>query len=120
MTNNELSELEENTVKLVSKEKLVYQSELPELIGCSTGYASKIARKLSNMDLIIREKEDSETGRNKIVLKSTKKDPEELNFNLLMAGDMLSPFVGEDKVDIQSDRFTEWLMNLSREHQKNK
>jgi len=25
---------------------------------------------------------------------------------------MLSPFIGEDEVDIHSDRFTKWLMNL--------
>jgi len=29
-----------------------------------------------------------------------------------MTGDMLSPFVGADDVDSQSDVFTQWVMNL--------
>jgi len=32
-----------------------------------------------------------------------------------MAGDMLSPFVGEEDVDAQSDSFSQWIMNLAYE-----
>jgi hypothetical protein len=37
------------------------------------------------------------------------------DFRLLMAGDILSPFVGEENVDPQSDAFSHWLMNLTYE-----
>lgn len=36
-----------------------------------------------------------------------------LDFSLLMAGDMLSPFVGEENVDPQSDAFSQWIMSLA-------
>jgi hypothetical protein len=38
-----------------------------------------------------------------------------LEFRLLMAGDLLSPFIGEEEVDPQSDSFSQWLMNLAYE-----
>lgn len=37
------------------------------------------------------------------------------DFSLLMAGDMLSPFVGEDDIDPQSGAFTQWIMKLAYE-----
>jgi len=41
----------------------------------------------------------------------------DLDFSLLMAGDMLSPFVREEEVDPQSDAFSQWLMNLTYEEE---
>jgi hypothetical protein len=32
-----------------------------------------------------------------------------------MAGDMLSPFIGDDEIDANSDRFSRWIMNLAYE-----
>ncbi|MEF8802307.1 MAG: MarR family transcriptional regulator, partial [Halolamina sp.] len=32
---------------------------------------------------------------------------------LLMAGDMLSPFIGDEEINPQSDAFTQWIMNLA-------
>jgi hypothetical protein len=32
-----------------------------------------------------------------------------------MAGDMLSPFVGEEELDPQSDAFSQWIMTLAYE-----
>jgi hypothetical protein len=32
-----------------------------------------------------------------------------------MAGDMLTPFIGEENVDPQSDALSQWLMNLAYE-----
>ena len=41
----------------------------------------------------------------------------DLDYRLLMAGDMLSPLIGEDDVDSQSDVFTQWVMNLQYEQE---
>jgi len=41
--------------------------------------------------------------------------PRDLDFSLLMAGDMLSPFIGEEEVDAQADAFSQWMMNLAYE-----
>ena len=43
---------------------------------------------------------------------------EDLDFSLLMAGDMLSPFVGEEDIDARSDAFSQWIMNLAYEEQE--
>jgi hypothetical protein len=32
-----------------------------------------------------------------------------------MAGDMLSPFIGDEEVDAHSDTFSQWAMNLAYE-----
>jgi len=32
-----------------------------------------------------------------------------------MAGDMLSPFVGEEEIDPNGDAFSQWIMNLAYE-----
>jgi hypothetical protein len=32
-----------------------------------------------------------------------------------MAGDMLSPFIGDEEMDVNSDRFSRWIMNLAYE-----
>jgi|AntDeeMetagen192_2_1112575.scaffolds.fasta_scaffold15494_1 hypothetical protein len=108
MTDYELTKLEENAIQIINEKDLVYQNELYKLIDCSSGHGSKIARKLAEKELIIRDKDES----GKYILKRADKDPKDLNYNLLMSGNMLSPFIGEDEVDIHSDRFTKWLMNL--------
>ncbi|MFB6303188.1 MAG: MarR family transcriptional regulator, partial [Haloferacaceae archaeon] len=51
-------------------------------------------------------------GHNTYFLRPVAKD---LDFSLLMAGDLLSPFVGEEEVDPNSDAFSQWLMNLAYE-----
>ncbi len=53
-------------------------------------------------------------GRKTYYLEPTKVD---LDYRLLMAGDMLSPLIGENDVDSQSDVFTQWVMNLQYEQE---
>jgi len=36
-----------------------------------------------------------------------------------MAGDMVSPFIGEENVDPQSDVLSQWAMNLSAQVMEN-
>ena len=36
----------------------------------------------------------------------------DLDYRLLMAGDMLSPYVGEEEINPRSDAFSQWIMNL--------
>jgi hypothetical protein len=48
-------------------------------------------------------------GRKTYYLEPTKID---LDYRLLMAGDILSPLISEDDADPQSDVFTQWVMNL--------
>lgn len=110
-----LTETEEKALKAINDSGVVYQSDLSDIIDCSSGQASKVARSLSDKELIIREKSKNDKNRQTYALKKTKKDPKELDFSLLMSGNLLSPFVGEDKVDIHSEKFNQWLMNLPEE-----
>lgn len=40
---------------------------------------------------------------------------EQLDFQLLIAGDVLSPVIGEEEIDLQGDALSQWLMNLQYE-----
>ncbi len=113
MDKNELSDLQQETISVIEENKYVYQNELSDIINCSSGYVSQLVRKLSENDFIKREKDDS----GKYVLKPVKKDPKDLDFSLLLAGNEISPFIGDDDVDIKGDRFTNWIMNLMREYE---
>jgi hypothetical protein len=39
----------------------------------------------------------------------------DLEFSLLMAGDQLSPFIGEEEIDPSGDSFSQWIMALAYE-----
>ena len=51
-------------------------------------------------------------GHNTYLLSPTAAD---LEFSLLMAGDQLSPFIGDEEVDPQSDAFSQFVMNHAYE-----
>ncbi len=110
MDKDELTDLQKEAIDVVQNNNIVYQNELSDMIDCSSGYVSKMVKKLVENDFIKRKKDDS----GKYILKPTKKDPKDLDFSLLMAGDEISPFIGEDDIDIKGDKFSNWLMNLTR------
>ncbi len=111
MDKSELTELQKEAINVIEKNNSVYQNELSEIIDCSKGYVSQLAIKLSENNFIKREKDNA----GKYVLKPVKKDPKDLDFSLLLAGNEISPFIRDDDVDIKGDRFTNWLMNLMYE-----
>lgn len=113
--NSELSEDELDALQAISENDGIYQSELADIIDVSDWKGGDLARSLESMELIEREKV-SHNGSQTYVLNQAPKDPKELDFSLLLAGDMLPPFIGEDKIDHQSEGFTQWLMNLEAEY----
>ncbi len=118
MSKSELSDTEERALELIQEEGVVYQSDLWKELDCSAGQGSKIARSLAEQELVERKEAKNSDGRATYALKPAPKDAEDLDFSLLLAGDMLPPFIGEDEVDIKSERFTQWLMNLERDHRQ--
>ena len=70
--------------------------------------AAVLVDSLLDQELITRE-ETVHNSRKTYYLEPT---AEELDFRLLMAGDMLSPLIGNEEIDPQSDSFSQWLMNL--------
>ena len=113
-----LSELEENLsederqgLEIIRETGGIHQSDFWKQLDISSRKGSRIAESLSEADLIERE-ETVYNGHNTYLLKPTARD---LDFSLLMAGDMLSPLVGEEELDPQSNAFSQWLMNLAYE-----
>jgi hypothetical protein len=106
-----LSDVEQEALDLIRETGGIHQSDFWKELDVSSRKGSRIAEGLLEKELIERE-ETVYQGHNTYLLMPTARD---LDFSLLMAGDMLSPFIGEEEVDPNSDSFTQWLMNLAYE-----
>jgi DNA-binding MarR family transcriptional regulator len=107
----ELSEDEHRGLELIRETGGIHQSNFWKELDVSSRKGSRIVDALLDEDLINREDTIYE-GHNTYYLTPTARD---LDFSLLMAGDMLSPFVGDEEVDPQSDLFSQFVMNLAYE-----
>lgn len=107
----ELSEDERAGLELVRESGGIYQSEFWKELDVSSRKGSRIVESLLEKELIDREEAVYE-GHRTYFLSPIARD---LDFSLLMAGDMLSPFVGEEDINPQSDAFSQWIMNLAYE-----
>ncbi|SNR41918.1 helix-turn-helix transcriptional regulator [Halorubrum vacuolatum] len=107
----DLSEDELAGLDLIRETGGIHQSDFWKELDISSRKGSRIAEALEEAGLIQRE-ETVYSGHNTYYLEPAARD---LDFSLLMAGDMLSPFIGEEEIDPQSDAFSQWLMNLAYE-----
>lgn len=112
-TDNEsaLSEDEQRGLELIQESGGIYQSEFWKTLDLNSRKGSRIVESLLEKELIIREEAVYE-GHRTYYLSPLPKD---LDFSLLMAGDRLSPFVGEEDVDPLGDAFSQWIMTLAYE-----
>jgi len=104
----ELSDSQQRGLELIEEVGGIHQSELWKELDVSSRTGSRIVDRLLEAELIERT-ETRYNGRKTYYLEPTKIN---LDYRLLMAGDMLSPLIGEDNADPQSDVFTQWVMNL--------
>ena len=109
----DLSEDERAGLDLIRETGGIHQSDFWKELDISSRKGSRIADALEEADLIQRE-ETVYNGHNTYYLEPAARD---LDFTLLMAGDMLSPFIGEEEVDPQADAFSQWLMNITYEEE---
>jgi DNA-binding MarR family transcriptional regulator len=107
----ELNEDEHRGLELIRERGGIHQSDFWKELDVSSRKGSRLAESLTEADLIQRE-ETVYKGHNTYYLTPA---PRDLEFSLLMAGDMLSPFVGDEEVDAHSDTFSQWLMTLAYE-----
>jgi len=110
-TDEELSETEWEALELVRETGGIHQSEFWKELDVNSRKGSRIAESLVEKGLVERE-ETVYDGHNTYLISPTARD---LDFSLLMAGDMLSPFIGEEEVNANSDAFSQWMMNLAYE-----
>jgi len=113
VTEADLSEDERRGLELVREELGIHQSEFWKALDVSSRKGSRIASKLEEKGFV--EREETVHGGNTTYYITPVVDERDLDFMLLMAGDMLSPFVGEEEVDPQGDAFSQWIMNLAYE-----
>ena len=107
----ELNEDERAGLELIRETGGIHQSDFWKELDVSSRKGSRIADALAEQDLIQRE-ETVYNGHNTYYLTPAARD---LDFSLLMAGDRLSPFVGDDEVNAHSDTFSQFVMNLAYE-----
>ncbi|WP_442928658.1 helix-turn-helix transcriptional regulator [Natronomonas sp.] len=107
----DLSEIEREGLELIRESGGIHQSDFWKELDVDSRKGSRIIDKLADLDLVDREDTVYE-GHNTYYITPVR-DPKDLDFSLLMAGDMLSPFVGDEEIDPQSDAFSHWVMNLA-------
>ena len=107
----DLNEDERAGLELIRETGGIYQSDFWKDLDVSSRKGSRIVDSLAEQDLIQRE-ETVYNGHNTYYLTPA---PRDLDFSLLMAGDMLSPFIGDEEIDAHSDAFSQWVMNLAYE-----
>ncbi|WP_254862589.1 helix-turn-helix transcriptional regulator [Halovivax gelatinilyticus] len=107
----ELSADERAGLELVRASGGIHQSEFWKELDVSSRKGSRIVERLVEKGLVNRD-DAVYKGHNTYFITPTARD---LDFTLLMAGDMLSPFIGEEEVDPNSDAFSQWIMNLAYE-----
>jgi DNA-binding MarR family transcriptional regulator len=105
----DLSEAERAALALVRETGGIHQSELWKELDLSSRKGSRVAETLTELGLVERS-EAVYQGHTTYFIEPAARD---LDFSLLMAGDMLSPFIGEEEIDANSDAFSQWLMNLA-------
>jgi DNA-binding MarR family transcriptional regulator len=105
----ELTEGELAGLELVRESGGIHQSDFWKELDVSSRKGSRIVESLAEKGLVQREETVYE-GHNTYFITPA---PRDLEFSLLMAGDMLSPFIGDEEVDPHSDAFSQWVMNLA-------
>jgi DNA-binding Lrp family transcriptional regulator len=105
----DLSEDERAGLELIRESGGIHQSDFWKELDVSSRKGSRIVESLFEQGLIQRE-ETVYNGHNTYYLTPAAKD---LDFSLLMAGDQLSPFIGDEEIDAQGDAFSQWIMNLA-------
>jgi DNA-binding MarR family transcriptional regulator len=107
----DLSDDERAGLALIREAGGIHQSEFWKELDVSSRKGSRIVDALAESGLIERE-ETVYDGHNTYHLTPAARD---LDFSLLMAGDQLSPFIGEEEVDPNGDAFSQWIMSLAYE-----
>lgn len=105
----ELDSAERRALRLIESGDGLPQSELWKELDVSSRKGSRIASSLEDRGLIEREEDVYEGNRTYILYPVVEK----LDYSLLVAGDMISPFIGEENPDPRSGSFTEWIYELA-------
>jgi len=107
----DLSEDERRGLELVRATNGIHQSDFWKELDVTSRTGSRIVETLVEKGLVERE-ETVYDGHNTYYISPTARD---LDFSLLMAGEMLSPLVADEDADADADAFSRWIMSLAYE-----
>jgi len=107
----QLTDEEETALELIARERGIHQSEFWKEMDISSRKGSRLVESLEEKGQVEREESVYE-GHTTYFIEPIV-DPTDLEFSLLMADNMLSPFVGDDEIDANSDKLTQWVMTLA-------
>lgn len=108
-TRDDLKPNERKALDFIENEGEVYQSNLWKELDVSSREGSRIAKSLDEKGFISREKDTYEGNVTYLLEPITV----EVEYSLLVAGDMPSPFLGDSSPDPDSTAFTQWIMELT-------
>jgi predicted transcriptional regulator len=106
-----LNKDEARGLELIERAGGIHQSDFWKEMDVDSRKGSRIIESLAEQGYVARE-ETVYNGHNTYYIEPIV-NPEELDFSLLMAGDMLSPFVGDEEIDANADQFSQWIMTLA-------
>jgi len=109
----DLSEVEREGLELIRTTGGIHQSDFWKELDVDSRKGSRIVDKLEESGLV--ERTDTVYEGHNTYLVEPILDPRDLEFSLLMAGDQLSPFVGDEEIAPQGDAFSQWVMTLAYE-----
>lgn len=109
----DLSDVERAGLELIRATGGIHQSDFWKDLDVDSRKGSRIIDKLEELELV--ERTDAVYDGHNTYYITPILDPRDLEFSLLMAGDLLSPFVGDEEIDPQGDAFSQWVMTLAYE-----
>jgi len=110
LAEEDLTDEEHAGLTLVRDSGGIHQSDFWKELDVNSRKGSRIVESLASKGLIERE-ETVYNGHNTYYITPPARDRD---FSLLLAGNTLSPFIGDD-VAPRSDAFSQWMMNLAYE-----
>jgi DNA-binding Lrp family transcriptional regulator len=107
----DLSDDERAGLELIRQTGGIHQSDFWKELDVDSRKGSRIIESLAEKGLVDRD-ETVYNGHNTYLITPIH-DARDLDFSLLMAGDMLPPFIGDEEADAQSDAFSQYIMTLA-------
>lgn len=111
-----LDEDEKQVYEYIKSQGGIEQTRLWKEIETSASKTSVIVRNLEEMSIIDREK-TVYNGNSTYYLSPAEKKPRDIDYSLLLSGNLLPPFIGDEDAEYDSNKFSQWVLNLSEDYE---
>lgn len=111
-----LNQSQYEVYRLIKSQEGIKQSEVWKEMDMSAGKTSQVVRALEDMGIINRD-QITFKGNSTYQLSISEKKPRDIDYSLLLSGNLLPPFIGDDDAEYDSDKFSQWFLNLQEEYE---